>query len=277
MQLNPIRSVVLMIIIIVATTPIIVVATSDEDKDKLSSSYRLHSILGHTEEVEINEENPYESYLQFRQDMDEKIVKVKYETLQEEILEKVEKKKEEQRQAEEEAAKLAQIEEEKRQQEAEELAQKEKEIEEQERLAQLAAEEAVKEEEASEQNEGFIEESEPVEEEIMEYEEPVEAETSDAETYVVTAYTAGAESTSKNPGDAGYGVTASGQSVQEGHTIACPQELSFGTQVHIPSMGKTYTCEDRGADISSGRLDIYMNDLGQAQSFGRQTMEVEIR
>ncbi len=276
MELNPIRSVVLMLIIIVATTLIIVVATSDEDKDKLSSSYRLHSILENTEEDEFDEENSYESYLQFRQDMDEKIVKMKYESLQEEILEQVEKEKEEQKKAEEEAAKLAQIEEEKRQQEAEQQAQRDKEVAEQERLAQFAAEEAAKEENASEQNEGFIEESEPVEE-IAEDEEPVEAETSNTETYVVTAYTAGAESTDKNPGDVGYGVTASGNTVQEGHTIACPQELSFGTQIHIPSMGATYICEDRGADISSGRLDIYMSDLGQAQSFGRKEMEVEIK
>ncbi|WP_368900740.1 3D domain-containing protein [Oceanobacillus oncorhynchi] len=295
MQLNPIRSVVIMLIFIITTTPIIAVATSGEDEKEYSSSYRLHAVLEDVNNGE-NENASYDQFAQLKQSIKGKIGTENYEQRQEEIIERIEKEKEEEREkdlenrrkAEEaEAARLAEIEEEKRQQDAEEQAQADREAEEQrlkeeeqERIGQEEAAEETKEEvvqDVSEQNEDFIDESEPVEEEVAEDVEQVETKSFNTETYVVTAYTAGAESTDKNPGDAGYGVTASGEMVQEGHTIACPPHLDFGTEVHIPSNGGTYTCEDRGADIQGNRLDIYMNDLGQARSFGRQEMEVEIR
>ncbi|GAA0347964.1 hypothetical protein GCM10008931_44070 [Oceanobacillus oncorhynchi subsp. oncorhynchi] len=298
MQLNPIRSVVIMLTFIIATTPIIAVATSGEDEKEYSSSYRLHSVLENVNNEE-NENDSYNEFTQLKQGIEADVSSANYAQRQEEIIERIEKEKEEEREkeleerrkAEEaEAVRLAEIEEEKRQQDAEEQAQAEreaeeqrlKEVEEQERIAQEEAEKEKESQEeiiqeASEQNEDFIEESESVKEEIVEEVKQVEKETSNTETYVVTAYTAGAESTDKNPGDDGYGVTASGEMVQEGHTIACPPHLDFGTEVHIPSTGGTYTCKDRGADIQGSRLDIYMSDLGQAQNFGRQEMEVEIK
>lgn len=95
-------------------------------------------------------------------------------------------------------------------------------------------------------------------------------------TFIVTAYTAGKESTDKEEGDPGYGITASGSSVKENQTIACPASLDFGTKIHIPALGNTYTCEDRGSAITSGYLDVYMEDLDDALAFGRQDLEVQI-
>ncbi len=95
-------------------------------------------------------------------------------------------------------------------------------------------------------------------------------------TFRVTAYTAGYESTGKEEGDAGYGITASGSSVQENQTIACPQSLDFGTKIHIPALGQTFTCEDRGSAITSGHLDVYMEKLDNALEFGVQDLQVQI-
>ena len=95
------------------------------------------------------------------------------------------------------------------------------------------------------------------------------------EAYEVTAYTSGYESTGKSPGDAGYGITASGAEVSEGHTLACPPSLDFGTVVDIEGVGER-VCADRGSAITEGRLDVYMSELEDAVEFGRKTLEVEI-
>lgn len=100
-------------------------------------------------------------------------------------------------------------------------------------------------------------------------------QSSATQTMVVTAYTAGYESTGKNPSDAGYGVTASGKTVSEGTTLACPPSMPFGTVVDIEGVGKR-VCQDRGGDIKEGRLDVYIADLGKAQNFGRQTLTAHI-
>ena len=96
-----------------------------------------------------------------------------------------------------------------------------------------------------------------------------------ATKYTVTAYTAGVESTGKKPGDKGYGVTASGEIVKEGVTIACPPELDFGTKVHIESVGYR-VCQDRGGAIKNRKLDLYVSDLSTAKQFGRQKLDVKI-
>lgn len=95
-------------------------------------------------------------------------------------------------------------------------------------------------------------------------------------SFTVTAYTAGAESTGKQKGDPGYGITASGNEVQENQTLACPPSLSFGTEVHIPALDETYICEDRGSAITNGHLDVYIEDLDAALEFGVKELTVEI-
>lgn len=91
---------------------------------------------------------------------------------------------------------------------------------------------------------------------------------------VATAYTAGVESTGKTPSDEGYGVTASGEIVQEGKTIACPKDMDFGTKVYIKEMNKTFECQDRGSAITSGRLDVYIASLDEALDFGVKEVSV---
>jgi 3D (Asp-Asp-Asp) domain-containing protein len=105
--------------------------------------------------------------------------------------------------------------------------------------------------------------------------EVVEAPAPEWTTYEVTAYTANEESTGKSPGDAGYGITASGDRVQEGVTVACPPSIPFGQRLEIEGVGERI-CSDRGGSITEGRLDIYIAELKEARQFGRQRLLVRI-
>jgi 3D (Asp-Asp-Asp) domain-containing protein len=95
------------------------------------------------------------------------------------------------------------------------------------------------------------------------------------DTYEVTWYTAGAESTGKRPGDEGYGITASGRKVKRGVTAACPPSLPFGTKLRIEGVGER-TCTDRGSAITEGHIDVYSPKLETALDNGRQELGVKI-
>ena len=90
----------------------------------------------------------------------------------------------------------------------------------------------------------------------------------------VSAYTAGYESTGKNPGDPGYGITTSGKPVKELHTLAAGPSIPFGTKIYIPEFMKTFVVEDRGGAITDRHLDIYMERLEDANEFGRKDIYV---
>lgn len=94
-------------------------------------------------------------------------------------------------------------------------------------------------------------------------------------TFEATAYTAGPESTGKSPGDADYGITASGRHVQQGKTIACPKSIALDTRMEIEGLG-VRMCDDRGADITEGRLDVYFENEAEAREFGRRTVRARI-
>ena len=95
------------------------------------------------------------------------------------------------------------------------------------------------------------------------------------QTYVVTAYTAGPESTGKTSDDPGFGITASGSRVKRGVTAACPPYMPFGTVIEIEGVGQR-VCEDRGGAIKGKRIDVYYQSLQTALEFGRQELEVKI-
>jgi 3D (Asp-Asp-Asp) domain-containing protein len=130
---------------------------------------------------------------------------------------------------------------------------------------------------------GFVTETAPQETGEMALEKPIEHTVSKpketkvpkAQTYTVTWYTDGPESTGKSPGDPAYGITASGTQVTEGRTAACPANLTFGTRIQIEGVG-VRTCEDRGGAITQGHIDVYVESVSEAIHHGRQTLEVEI-
>ncbi|WP_242831021.1 3D domain-containing protein [Desulfosporosinus meridiei] len=87
---------------------------------------------------------------------------------------------------------------------------------------------------------------------------------------IVTAYTA------NDRGRDGKGITASGEPVKEGWTIAADPSLPFGTKIYIPKLEHTYTVTDRGGAIRGNRLDLYMEKRSDAIEFGIWELEVWI-
>lgn len=95
--------------------------------------------------------------------------------------------------------------------------------------------------------------------------------------FIVTAYTAGPESTGKHRGEPGYGITSSGQPVIEGVTIAVdPKVIPIGSRVYIEGIGYRIA-QDSGSAIQGKRIDLYMNSVAEARSFGvKRNVRVEV-
>ncbi|MFD0698560.1 3D domain-containing protein [Paenibacillus sp. GCM10027628] len=84
----------------------------------------------------------------------------------------------------------------------------------------------------------------------------------------LTAYTAGFESTGKKESHPMYGITYSGIKAKEGRTIAVdPAVIPLGSTVFIEGVG-IRKAEDIGSAIRGSRIDVFMNDLNEAQEFG---------
>lgn len=87
----------------------------------------------------------------------------------------------------------------------------------------------------------------------------------------VTAYT------KNDAGMDGRGITNNGEHVQQGRTIAAPDNIPYDTQIYIPSLGKTFTVVDRGEAIYGNRLDLYFDSRKDALAFGVKWLEVWIK
>ena len=96
--------------------------------------------------------------------------------------------------------------------------------------------------------------------------------------FEITAYTAGYESTGKRPGHPAYGITATGTTVKEGHTIAADWDvLPPGTVVQIEGLPGDYTVEDKGGAIKGNIIDLYIADLDTALAWGRQERQIYVK
>lgn len=87
----------------------------------------------------------------------------------------------------------------------------------------------------------------------------------------VSAYSA------RDKGMNGTGITANGEKVLEGRTIAADPSIPFGTQIYIPELRKTFTVTDRGGAIKGDDLDMYMESQKDALKFGNRELEVQIK
>ena len=97
------------------------------------------------------------------------------------------------------------------------------------------------------------------------------------DTFEITAYTAGVESTGKALGHPQYGITYSGAKVKDRHTIAADiSVLPLGTKVKIEGFETVFVVEDTGSAIVGNIIDIYMSSLDDALKWGSQEREVTI-
>lgn len=93
----------------------------------------------------------------------------------------------------------------------------------------------------------------------------------------LTAYTAGPESTGKQPGDPGYDITATGVPAIQGITVAVdPSVIPYGTKLYIPGVGYRIA-QDTGGAIIGDHIDVFFNSVQVARDFGvKQDMPVYI-
>ena len=93
---------------------------------------------------------------------------------------------------------------------------------------------------------------------------------------VVTAYTAGYESTQKHKSHPLYGVTASGTKAKQGTTIAMDKSIPFGTLVKIEGFDNIFVVQDRGEKIKGNRVDVYFDSVEDAIKFGNHKRKIYI-
>lgn len=95
-----------------------------------------------------------------------------------------------------------------------------------------------------------------------------------------TAYSAGYASTGKNPGDSGYGRTASGTRVRRSiNGYSCiavdPRVIPLGTRVYVEGYGLAIA-EDTGGGITGNTIDVFFDSEGEARSWGVRSLNVYI-
>ena len=94
---------------------------------------------------------------------------------------------------------------------------------------------------------------------------------SEAETYMVTAYTHAAPGGDIN--GTGDGITASGLPVREGLVAVDPAVIPLGARVWVEGFG-VMLAADTGGAIKGKRLDIFMDDKTKALRFKKRLMVV---
>lgn len=78
------------------------------------------------------------------------------------------------------------------------------------------------------------------------------------------------------PGDGdGRGITATGMVARRGVVAVDPDVIPLGTRLYIPGYGVAIAADTGGA-IVSNRIDLLMEDYGEAMNFGRRSVEVYI-
>lgn len=98
---------------------------------------------------------------------------------------------------------------------------------------------------------------------------------------VATAYDLSYASCGKNPGDRGYGITASGTRARPGVVAVDPKVIPLGTKLYIKSLDGTRdygyaVAEDTGSAIKGNRVDLFFSTKGEVNQFGRRQVKVYI-
>ncbi len=108
----------------------------------------------------------------------------------------------------------------------------------------------------------------PAEEETRPLEEAFDWSRYPVKKVVATGYTAGEESTGKQPGHPSYGITYSGVKVKRDlySTVAAdPKVFPIGTILFIPGYGYGVVA-DTGSAIKGNKLDLYYDTVDEVYS-----------
>jgi len=100
-------------------------------------------------------------------------------------------------------------------------------------------------------------------------------------TVSATAYDLSYESCGKNPGDRGYGITASGMRAQYGVVAVDPRVIPLGTRLYIEAADGSWVygeaiAGDTGGAIKGNKVDLFFNSRSECLSFGRRTAKIYI-
>lgn len=95
-----------------------------------------------------------------------------------------------------------------------------------------------------------------------------------------TAYTADYASTGKNPGDYGFGITATGTVARRNYggysSIAVdPRVIPLGTKMYVEGYGYAIA-EDTGGAIKGNKIDLFFDSNSEVYNWGVRTVNVYI-
>ncbi|MDR1689058.1 MAG: G5 domain-containing protein [Clostridiales bacterium] len=90
-----------------------------------------------------------------------------------------------------------------------------------------------------------------------------------------SGYSAGYESTGKNPGDRGYGITKTGLYVMPGVVAVDPSFIPLGTKLYVEGYGPALAA-DTGSAIRGNMIDLYFESDADATNYGRKTLNVYV-
>lgn len=96
-----------------------------------------------------------------------------------------------------------------------------------------------------------------------------------------TAYDLSFQSCGKYPGQAGYGITATGTYAQYGTVAVDPRVIPLGTRMFIESADGSFVygycvAEDTGGAIKGNKVDLFFNTNSECMQFGRRSVKVYI-
>jgi len=100
-------------------------------------------------------------------------------------------------------------------------------------------------------------------------------------TVTATAYDLSYASCGKNPGDRGYGITASGMRAARGVIAVDPRVIPMGSKLYIESLDGSADygyaiAGDKGGAIKGNRIDLFMDTHAEAIRWGRRNVKVYI-
>ena len=105
-----------------------------------------------------------------------------------------------------------------------------------------------------------------------------ESETEAAQTAAPAGRTVTVEATAYSRNQASLGnITYSGIDLRENPNVIAvdPSFIPLGSRIYVPGYGE-FVAGDTGGAINGNRIDIHMESLDAAWSFGRRTIEVQI-